>query len=48
MLEMSNDLNTTELVDYIMVGKYQAHEAEDVKMAARSRLSAYGDIPTTA
>jgi MoxR-like ATPase len=46
MLEMSNDLNTTELVDYIMVGKYQAHEAEDVKMAARSRLSAYGDIPT--
>lgn len=46
MMEMSNDLNITELVDYIMVGKYQGHEAEDVRMAARARLSAYGAVPS--
>lgn len=46
MMEMSNDLNITELVDYIMVGKYEAHEAEDVRMAARARLSNYGSIPS--
>lgn len=46
MMDMSTDMNVTELVDYIMVGKYQPHEVEDVKMAARARLSAYGSTPS--
>jgi MoxR-like ATPase len=41
MMQVSNDLNMTEIVEYVMVGRYQHHEVDTIKTAARARLSDY-------
>ena len=41
MMQVSNDLNMTEIVEYVMIGRYQQHEVDTIKTAARARLSDY-------
>ncbi len=41
MMDASTDLNVAEIIDYIVVGRYQPHEVEDVKAVARARMADY-------
>jgi len=41
MMSASEDLNMTEIVEYVMIGRYQPHEVDVIKTAARARLSDY-------
>lgn len=41
MMKASSDFNVNEIIEYVMVGKYQPHEADEIKTIARARLSDY-------
>ena len=41
MMAVANDMNMTEIVEFVMVGRYQPHEVELIKTTARARLSDY-------
>jgi|11_taG_2_1085331.scaffolds.fasta_scaffold00097_3 cobaltochelatase CobS len=41
MMQATTDLSVAEIVEYIMIGRYQPHEAELIKTTARARLSDY-------
>jgi len=41
MVAASTDLNMTEIIEYVMIGRYQPHEIDVIKTAARARLSDY-------
>jgi len=41
MMEASLDFNMTEMVEFVMLGRYQPHEIDEIKAVARARLSDY-------
>ena len=41
MMAVCEDMNMTEIVEYTMIGRYQPHEIDTIKTAARARLSDY-------
>lgn len=41
MMEASLDFNMTEMVEFVMLGRYAPHELDEIKAVARARLSDY-------
>lgn len=41
MMQATTDLNVSEIVEYVMIGRYQPHEADLIKTTARARLADY-------
>ena len=41
MMQATTDLSVAEIVEFVMIGRYQPHEAELIKTTARARLADY-------